>query len=278
VPYPLAVICRALEVSKSGYYAWKERAKSRHTIANEDLLIEIRRIFLEHDKNYGSPRIYNALRKTEIRCSENRVARLMKKDKLVAVQRRKYRATTDSKHNWPVAPNIVNRNFITDAPNKIWFTDITYVWTYEGWLYLAFVLDLYYRGVVGLSMDSQMADELTQTALKQAIMRRLPPEGLIHHSDRGSQYASGEYQELLKTYKITPSMSRKGDCWDNAVGESFVHTLKVEKIHRCRFMTREEAKRVIFEYVEMYYNRKRMHSSLGYMSPFEFEQRFFLTK
>jgi transposase InsO family protein len=267
-----------LEVSKSGYYAWKKRAKSRHKIANEDLLIEIRRVFLEHDKNYGSPRIWNSLRKTEIHCSENRVARLMQKDNLVAVQRRKYRVTTNSKHNWPVAPNIVNRNFITNAPNKIWFTDITYIWTYEGWLYLAFVLDLYYRGVVGLSMDSKVADELTQNALKQAIMRRPPPEGLIHHSDRGSQYASGEYQELLKKYKITPSMSRKGDCWDNAVGESFVHTLKVEKIHRCRFMTRETAMREIFEYVEMYYNRKRMHSSLGYLSPFEFERRFFLTK
>jgi len=265
-------------VSSSGYYAWKSRVKSSHKIANEELLIEIRRVFLEHDKNYGSPRIWNVLRKTGIHCSENRVARQMRKNNLVAVQRRKYRATTNSKHNWPVAPNIVSRNFMTAAPNKIWFTDMTYIWTYEGWLYLAFVLDLYNRSVVGLSMDSQMTDELTQSALKQAIVRRRPPEGLIHHSDRGSQYASGEYQELLKKYKIIPSMSRKGDCWDNAVGESFVHTLKVEKIHRCRFMTREEAKRVIFEYVEMYYNRKRAHSSLGYLSPFEFERRFFLTK
>lgn len=185
-------------MSKSGYYAWKERAKSRHKIANEELLIEIRRVFLEHDKNYGSPRICKALDKEGIGCSENRVARLMQKDNLVAVQRRKYRVTTNSKHNWPVAPNIVNRNFTTDAPNKKWFTDMTYIWTYEGWLYLAFVLDLYNRSVVRLSMDSQMADELTQNALKQALMRRRPPEGLIHHSDRGSQYASGEYQELLK--------------------------------------------------------------------------------
>jgi len=233
---------------------------------------------LDHEARYGSPRIWNGLKKAEIHCSENRVARLMRKNNLAAVQRRKYRATTNSKHNWPVAPNIVSRNFTTDAPNKIWVTDMTYIWTYEGWLYLAFVLDLYNRSVVGLSMASQMTDELTQSALKQAIMRRRPPEGLIHHSDRGSQYASGEYQELLKKYKITPSMSRKGDCWDNVVGESFVHTLKVEKINRCRFMTREKAKPEIFEYVEVYYNRKRMHSSLGYMRPFEFEQRFFLTK
>lgn len=272
------IICRVMEVSNSGYYAWKKRAKSSREEANEKLLIEIRRLFREHDERYGSPRIWKALRKAEIQCSENRVARLMQKNNLVAVHRRKYRVTTNSKHNWHIAPNIVSRNFVTNEPNKIWLTDITYIWTWEGWLYLAFVLDLYHRGVIGLSMDARVTDELTQSALKQAIMRCRPPEGLIHHSDRGSQYASGEYQELLKKYNITPSMSRKGDCWDNAVGESFVHTLKVEKIHRCRFMTRETAKLEIFEYVEMYYNRKRMHSSLGYMSPFEFERRFFLTK
>ena len=271
-------MCRVLEVSKSGYYAWKKRTKSSRVIANENLLIEIRRVFLEHRENYGSPRVWHALKKAEIPCSENRVERLIQKEKLVAVQRHRFRVTTDSKHNWPVAPNIVSRNFTTDAPNKIWFTDITYIWTMEGWLYLAFVLDLYYRGVIGLSMDANVTDELTQNALKQAVMRRPPPAGLIHHSDRGSQYASGDYQKLLKIHRITPSMSRKGDCWDNAVGESFVHTLKVEKVNRCRFMTREKAKPEIFEYVEMYYNRKRAHSSLGYMSPFEFEKRFFLTK
>ena len=193
-----------------------------------------------------SPRVWRELDKANIECSENRVARLMQKDNLVAVQRRKFRPTTDSKHNWPIAPNILNRNFVIDAPNKIWVTDMTYIWTGEGWMYLAFVLDLHYRGVIGLSMSSRMTDELTQNALKQAIMRRRPPEGLIHHSDRGSQYASGDYQDLLKEHKIIPSMSRKGDCWDNAVGESFVHTLKVEKIHRCRFRTREEAKLEVF--------------------------------
>ena len=262
-----------LEVSTSGYYTWKRRPKSKKHIENEQLLIEIRRIFLEHKQNYGSPRIWNALRKADMACSLNRVARLMRIDKLVAVQRRKFRVTTDSKHNWPVAPNILNRNFVTDAPSKIWLTDITYIWTWEGWLYLAFVLDLYYRGVIGLAMSARVTDELTQSALKQATLRRRPPQGLIHHSDRGSQYASGDYQELLKKHAITPSMSRKGNCWDNAVGESFLHTLKVEKINRCRFKTREEAKREIFEYIEMYYNRKRAHSSLGYMSPFEFEKR-----
>ena len=262
-----------MEVSKSGYYAWKKRLPSKHKIDNERLLIEIRRVFLEHDQNYGSPRIYRALDKADIPCTENRIARLMRMDNLRAVQRRKFRATTDSRHNWPIAPNIISRNFVTDAPNRIWITDISYVWTWEGWLYLAFVLDLYYRGVIGLAMSNRITDELTQNALKQAILRRNPPEGLIHHSDRGSQYASGDYQELLKDHKMIPSMSRKGDCWDNAVGESFLHTLKVEKINRCRFKTREEAKQEIFKYVEMYYNRKRAHSSLDYMSPFEFEKR-----
>jgi transposase InsO family protein len=268
-------MCRVLEVSTSGYYGWRRRPKSRRAIDNEQLLIEIKRVFLEHGQNYGSPRIWHALKRADIPCSENRVARLMHINKLAAVQRRKFRVTTDSKHNWPVAPNILERNFLTDAPSKIWLTDITYIWTWEGWLYLAFVLDLYYRGVVGLSMAARVTDELTQTALKQALLRRNPPKGLIHHSDRGSQYASGDYQELLKKHQIIPSMSRKGDCWDNAVGESFVHTLKVEKVNRCRFRTREEAKQEIFEYVEMYYNRKRMHSSLGYMSPFEYEKRLF---
>ena len=262
-------------MSKSGYYAYKSRPKSRRSIDNERLLIEIRQIFTEHNSNYGSPRIHNALRRSNIACSRNRVARLMRVDNLAAVQKRKFRATTNSKHNWPVAANILNRNFVTDAPSKIWLTDITYVWTWEGWLCLAFVLDLYYRGVVGLAMSANITDELTQNALKQALSRRNPPQGLIHYSDRGVQYASGDYQELLKKYQIIPSMSRKGDCWDNAVGESFVHTLKVEKINRYRFKTREEAKREIFEYAETYYNRKRAHSSLGYMSPFEFERQFF---
>ena len=230
---------------------------------------------MEHDHNYGSPRIWDALRKNHIVCSENRIARLMRVDKLVAVQRRKFRVTTDSKHNWPIAPNIVSRNFVTDAPGKIWLADISYIWTWEGWLYLAFVLDLYYRGVIGLAMSNRVTDDLTQNALKQAILRRNPPEGLVHHSDRGSQYASGDYQELLKKHRIIPSMSRKGDCWDNAVGESFLHTLKVEKVNKCRFKTREEARQEIFKYVEMYYNRKRTHSSLGYLSPFDFEKRLF---
>jgi len=273
--YPLKVICRLLEVSRSGYHAWKKRPKSQRRIDNETLLIEIRRVFVDNDSNFGSPRIWDDLKKANISCSENRVARLMREAGLVAIQRRKFKATTNSNHNWPVAANLLERNFSVDEPNKIWVTDITYIWTWEGWLYLSFVLDLYSRGVVGLAMSERITDDLTQSALNQAIGRRNPQAGLIHHSDRGSQYASGNYQTLLKEHGITPSMSRKGDCWDNAVAESFIHTLKVEKVNRYRFKTRDEAKNKIFEYVEMYYNRKRTHSSLGYFSPFEFEKRSF---
>jgi len=268
-------MCRALEVSRSGYYAWKKRPKSRRRIDNEALLIEIRREFVDNDSNYGSPRIFKELKKADIPCSENRIARLMREDGLVAIQRRKFKATTNSKHNWPVAPNLLERNFSVDEPNKIWVTDITYVWTWEGWLYLSVVLDLYSRGIVGLAMSNRITDDLTQNALNQAIGRRNPQAGLIHHSDRGSQYASGDYQALLKKHEITPSMSRKGDCWDNAVAESFFHTLKIEKINRYRFKMRDEAKREIFKYIEMYYNRKRTHSSLGYLSPFDYEKRSF---
>ncbi len=242
---------------------------------NEALIIEIRRVFVEHNANYGSPRIWDALRKGNIPSSENRVARLMRLNSLAAVQKRKFKATTNSKHNWPVAPNLLKRKFSVDRPNRIWVADISYIWTWEGWLYLAFVLDLYSRGVVGLAMSDRITDDLTQSALKQALSRRQPSAGLIHHSDRGSQYASGNYQELLNKHEIIPSMSRKGDCWDNAVAESFLHTLKVEKVNRNRFKTRNAARYEVFKYVETYYNWKRTHSSLGYLSPFDYEKLSF---
>lgn len=230
-------------------------------------------MFLENRENYGSPRIYDALSKAGIRCSENRIARLMSINGLIAVQRRKFKLTTNSKHNLPVMPNLLERNFISVEPNRVWVSDITYIWTLEGWLYLAFVLDLFCRGVVGLAMSERIDDELTQAALKQALGRRNPAPGMIHHSDRGVQYASNDYRKLTKDNKIIVSMSRKGDCWDNAAAESFLHTLKVELVNRYRFKSREEAKRAIFEYIEMYYNTKRTHSTLGYLSPFEFEKR-----
>ena len=267
-------MCRALEVSRSGYYAYKKRPKSRRRLDNEKLLIEIRRVFVDNSSNYGSPRIWNALNNEQgIRCSENRVARVMQQNGVVAVQKRKFRVTTNSKHEYPVWPNILNRNFMVEKPNAVWVSDITYIWTLEGWLYLAAVLDLFSRGVVGLAMDKTIAETLVMQATRQAILRRNPAKGLIFHSDRGSQYAGNDFKALLKDNAFVGSMSKKGDCWDNAVAESFFHTLKVELIHRMKFRTREEARIRIFEYVEAYYNRKRAHSTLGFLSPFEYERQ-----
>ena len=236
-------MCRALEVSRSGYYAFKKRPKSQRRVDNEALLIEIRRVFLENDSNYGSPRIWDELHNKEhMRCSENRVARLMREEGIVAVQKRKFRVTTHSKHDHPVWPNVLNRNFVAEKPNAVWVADITYIWTFEGWLYLAAVLDLFSRGIVGLAMDKTIKETLTLQAMNQAILRRSPSKGLIYHSDRGSQYAGNEFKAVLAQNEFVGSMSRKGDCWDNAVAESFFHTLKVELVHRNKFETRDEAR------------------------------------
>ncbi len=272
-------MCRALEVSRSGYYAFKKRPKSFRLLDNEKLLIEIKRVYWENNRNYGSPRIWNQLNNLEgIPCSENRVARVMREAELIAVQKRKFRATTDSKHDYPVWPNVLERNFTIERPNAVWVSDITYIWTFEGWLYLAAVLDLFSRGVVGLAMDKTIAGTLVMNATQQAILRRSPDKGLVFHSDRGSQYAANDFKALLARHEFVGSMSKKGDCWDNAVAESFFHTLKVELVHRMKFKTREEAKIKIFEYVELYYNRKRTHSTLKFLSPFEYERQATLSK
>jgi putative transposase len=271
-------MCRALEVSRSGYYAYKNRPKSQQKVDNEKLLIEIRRIFLENNSNYGSPRIWDQLHNKEyMSCSENRVAVIMRVNGIVAIQKRKFRVTTNSRHDHPVWPNVLNRNFEVKKPNAAWVSDITYVWTIEGWLYVAAVLDLFSRGIVGLAMDKSIADTLTTQAMSQAILRRSPAKGLICHTDRGSQYAGNDFKAILAQNEFVGSMSRKGNCWDNAVAESFFHTLKVELVHRNKFRTRDEAKRKIFEYVEMYYNRKRAHSTLGNLSPFEYERQAVLS-
>jgi len=270
----LQKMCRVLEVSRSGYYAYKKRRKSQHRIDNEKLLIEIKRVYLEFRKDYGSPRIWDHLRnKDQILCSENRVARLMQDNGIVAVRKSRFIVTTNSKHDYPVWPNILCRNFTVDRPNAIWVSDITYIWTLEGWLYLAAILDLFSRMIVGLAMDKTIADTLVLQAMRQAILRRNPKKGLIFHSDRGSQYAGNDFKAVLSQNEFIGSMSRKGNCWDNAVAESFFNTLKVELIYRNMFKTRDEAKRKIFEYVEMYYNRRRAHSTLGYLSPFEYERQ-----
>jgi len=222
-------MCRALGVSRSGYYAFKKRPKSLQRLENEKLLIEIRRVFVENQSNYGSPRIWNQLNNVEhIRCSENRVARVMQTAGIVAAQKRKFRVTTNSKHAYPVWPNVLNRNFVVEKPNTVWVSDITYIWTLEGWLYLAAVLDLFSRGIVGLAMDKTIAG-------------RNPGKGLVLHSDRGSQYAGNDFKALLAQNEFVGSMSRKGNCWDNAVAGSFFHTLKVELIHRVKFKTRSSA-------------------------------------
>jgi transposase InsO family protein len=202
----------------------------------------------------------------------------MRANGIVAVQKRKFRLTTTSKHDYPVWPKVLNRNFEAKKPDAVWVSDITYIWTFEGWLYLAAVLDLFSRGVVGLAMDKTIAETLVLQAMQQAILRRSPAKGLILHSDRGSQYAGNDFKALLAQNEFVGSMSKKGDCWDNAVAESFFHTLKVELIHRRKFKTRDDAKGKIFEYVEMYYNRKRAHSTLGFLSPFEYERQAILSK
>lgn len=225
-------------------------------------------------QTYGSPRILAELKGLGIRCSKSRVERLMKKYGIRAKTRRKFRVTTDSKHSHPVATNLLERNFSPEKPNAVWGADITYVWTKEGWLFLAVLIDLFSRQVVGWSMDERITKELTLNALKMALHRRRPGPGLIHHSDRGSQYACADYQRVLGAHKIICSMSRKGNCWDNAVVESFFHSLKTECIYWEEFETREQARRKIFEWIEILYNRTRRHSTLGYLSPVNFEAHF----
>lgn len=264
-------MCRVFGVSRSGYYAWLNRSESFCSRENGRLLERIGEIHKESRGTYGSPRVHAQLRSDGVRCGRKRVCRLMRANGIRARQRRKFRATTDSKHNHPVAENRLNREFVALAPDRVWVGDITYVWTREGWLYLAVVMDLFSRLVVGWSMGSRITRELTMSALRMTICRRKPRAGLLAHHDRGSQYACSDYRKLLKTSGIELSMSRKGDCWDNAVAESFFGTLKTELVHHRNYRTRDEARADIFEWIEVFYNRKRRHSTLGYLSPAEFE-------
>ena len=263
-----------MEVSRSGFYAWIERPESNRSSQNKELLNLIREAYKLSRGTYGSPRITRVLRKQGIACGTNRIARLMRENYIVAKTKRKYRATTNSKHNYPVAENLVQQNFTVSDPNQVWVTDITFIPTDEGWLYLAAIEDLFNRKIVGWAMDSTMTRQLTLAALRQAVQRYRPSAGLIHHSDRGSQYASHDYQQALKDNEMIASMSRKGNCYDNACIESFFGTLKRELIYGNRFRTRAQARQEIFEYIEVFYNRIRLHSTLGYMSPVEFDQNY----
>jgi transposase InsO family protein len=265
-------MCPALEVSESGYYAWQARTPSRAEQRREATVAAIEVIHAEVKGRYGSPRMTAELNDRGYPCSENTVANLMKAHGIRAKAPRRFVRTTDSRHGLPVADNILDRQFDPDGPNTAWSADITYIPTADGWLYLAVVEDLFSRMIVGWSMGATMTSRLVVDALDMAIRRRLPDEGLIAHSDRGSQYASDHYQGLLGRHGITCSMSRVAQCWDNAPVESFFASLKRELVHSEQYTTRDEAQASIFEYIEAFYNRVRRHSSLGYVSPAEFER------
>jgi putative transposase len=272
---PVSVLCKVLNVSRSGFYAWEERAPSMRTLSDAKLAVRVAAAHKVGRGAYGSPRVHEELKAEGIDVSRKRVARIMRELGLEGRRKRRFKATTDSKHDLPVAENVLDRKFEVDAPDIAWVTDITYVWTAEGWLYLAAILDLFSRRVVGVAMSERIDRALVLEALRVAIGRRAPNMGLMHHSDRGSQYASGDYQDALKDLGVVCSMSRKGNCWDNAVAESFFATLKTECVYPRRFATRTEARETIFDFIEVFYNRRRRHSTLGYLSPIEFEMNYF---
>ncbi len=269
------VMCAVLDVSRSGYYAWQDRPASSQAQRREHLVERIQMAHTESQKNYGSPRIHRELRDQGIICSENTVARLMKDHGIRSKMHRRFVVqTTDSRHGHPIAENRLNQQFDVPAPNQVWAADITYIPTGEGWLYLAVVIDLCSRKVVGWAADDHLRAELPGAALQMALTQRRPQGNLLHHSDRGVQYACDDYQALLARHQITCSMSRRGNCYDNAVVESFFGTLKTELIHHHNYATRNEARLALFEYLEVFYNRKRRHSALDYRSPADYEATF----
>jgi len=263
-----------LSIERSGYYAWLKQKPGIRSKSNEGLDKKIILVFNKHQSRYGAKRITDELREGGERCSKNRVARRMKHLGLYARAKKKFKVTTDSKHHLPVAPNVLNRDFTAHALNQKWCGDISYVWTDEGWMYLAVVIDLYSRAVIGWSIQPAMSRQLVCDALMMALWRRGFPRGVLFHSDRGSQYCSHDYQKLLRSFKFVCSMSRKGNCWDNAVAESFFHSIKTELIYTERYVTREQAKQSIFQYIEVYYNRIRRHSTIGSIAPEVFENQY----
>jgi putative transposase len=270
--YPVTLLCRVLGLARSGYYAWRVRSLSPRQEHDQLLTSQIRSIFTDSRRTYGSPRVHAELKAQGIRCARKRVARLMRQAQLCARARRRRVRTTDSRHAEPIAPNLLARTFQADAPNRVWVADITYLPTREGWLYLAVVLDLFARRIVGWSMQPTLERGLVLAALDHAVQRRQPPPGLLHHSDRGSQYASADYQALLTQAQMRSSMSRKGNCWDNAAMESFFATLKAE-LPLTVFPDHTAARSAVFDYIERFYNRQRLHSTLGYRSPVAYERQ-----
>ena len=272
--WPIAIQCEALGVSRSGYYAWRGRPEAPRVKADAELVVEIKVAHKTGRGAYGSPRVHRELRANGRRVGKKRVERLMRQEGIVAKKKRRFRRTTDSNHPDPIAPNILARDFEVALPNTAWVTDVTYVWTHEGWLYLAAILDLYSRRVVGWAASACNDRALALDALARATSTRKPAAGLLHHSDRGSVYASGDYGDALTKIGAIKSMSRKGDCWDNAVAESFFATIKGEMIDHEEYETRAEAIAAIDDYIDAFYNTRRRHSTIGYVSPIEFEMMF----
>ncbi len=263
-------MCTLLKVSRSGFYAWLTRPESPRSRENRALEAKIRVFHAASHGIYGSPKIHQDLIDEGIRCGKNRVARIMREAGIRSRRKKKFKATTNSRHSLPVADNLLDQDFTAETPDSVWVGDITYVATQEGWLYLAVLIDLYTRKVVGWATSSRMTRQLALEALEMALDRHRPEKGLVHHTDRGSQYASGDYQKVLSDRRIVCSMSRKGNCYDNAVAESFFGLLKTEWVNHCRYRSRSEAIRSLFYYIEIFYNRKRRHSSLGYKTPHEY--------
>ena len=270
--YPVRVLCDLLEVSPAGYYAWRSRPESRRSTTNRQLVNDIKRVHRDAYGRYGSPRIHVELKAQGRGVSRGRIERLMRRHGIRAIMARpRWVSTTDSRHEFPIASNLLDRNFVAAAPNCVWLADITYVETDQGWLYLATVMDLYSRRIVGWAMADHLRTELPLAALRMAVAAKQPGPGLIHHSDRGVQYASEDYRKLIQSAGFQASMSRKANCYDNAPMESFFHTLKTELVHHRHYATRAEATRDIFTYIEGFYNRTRRHSAIGYISPIEME-------
>lgn len=269
--WPIAIMCKVLQVSRSGFYGWRRRPQSTQAKHRCALTVKIKAVHEQSRQTYGSPRVYRELLAQGERCCQNTVATIMAENGIKSRIKRKFKATTNSAHGHPVAENILNRNFEQTAPNQAWASDITYIPTREGWLYLAIVIDLFSRMIVGWAMSSRMTAQLTMDALTMAVARRLPDKGLLHHSDRGSQYAGQGYQRLLNQHGMISSMSRKGNCYDNAPTESAIGTIKVEWVNWEDYPTRQQGRLSVFEYIEGFYNCQRRHSALGYMSPKDFE-------
>ncbi len=272
--YPIVRMASVFNINRGGFYRWIKHPLTKREIEDIKLSKKVKNIFFEYKQRYGSPRISKELQEQGITCSKNRVCRLMKESNLIPKARRKFKVTTNSNHNHKASPDLVKRNFKPSKPDQVWVSDLTYIRTKSGWLYLCIILDLFSRKVIGWSMDKKMNTNMFIKALDMAYENRIPEPGVIFHSDRGIQYASDIFRQKLKDYKMVQSMSRQGNCLDNAPAESFFHTLKVEEVYGQTYESRQEAKSCIFEYIEIFYNRKRRHSYLGLESPLDFEYKY----